>query len=338
MKPVAVIILNWNGAELLDEYLPSVIRHTPSDISEVIVADNGSTDSSMELLAAKYPHVRVLRFDNNYGFAEGYNRAIAMTRARYTVLLNSDVEVHDDWLSPLFRYMESHPECGALQPKIRSIRHPEMFEYAGAAGGLLDRDGYPYCRGRMLDTVESDHGQYDDPRSVMWASGAALMVDSELYLHLGGLDPAFFAHMEEIDLCWRIQLAGRTVAVEPASTVYHLGGASLAMGHPRKTYLNFRNSLLMLYKCLPESDRARFLIRRRLLDTLPFIKYLLTGRWSHAKAVLKAHRDFRRMRGSLSMPVPAPEVNLLKKSADGRRSLLWQYMIRRRRRYSELKS
>lgn len=337
MKPVAVIILNWNGAGLLDKYLPSVIRHTPADIAEVIVADNGSTDSSIELLQSKYPAVRILPFDKNYGFAEGYNRAIAMTRAQYTVLLNSDVEVHDDWLTPLYRYMREHPECGAVQPKIRSLRHPDMFEYAGASGGFLDRDGYPYCRGRMLDTVEPDCGQYDDARNVMWASGAALMVDSDLYMRLGGLDPDFFAHMEEIDLCWRIQLAGRTVVVEPAATVYHLGGASLAMGNPRKTYLNFRNSLLMIHKCLPKAERKKFLLRRRLLDTLPFIKFMLTGQFGHAMSVLKAHRDFRHMRRTITMPDPAPEINLLKESPDGRRSLLWQYMVRHRHRYSELK-
>ena len=205
---VAVIILNWNGARFLREYLPSVVRHTPSDIADVIVADNGSTDGSLEVLRDEFPQVKRIEFSENHGFAEGYNLAVGRVRAdyKYTVLLNSDVKVDDDWLTPMWRFMESHPEAGALQPKLLSLITPTEFEYAGAMGGFLDRNGYPYCRGRIFDTVETDKGQYDTPMEVMWASGAALMVDNELYLRLGGLDREFFAHMEEIDLCWRCLL------------------------------------------------------------------------------------------------------------------------------------
>lgn len=208
-KPVAVIILNWNGKSMLSRFLPEVVRTTDPAIADVIVADNGSDDGSMQLLEEKFPSVKVIRFDRNYGFAEGYNRAIALTRYRYTVLLNSDVATTERWVNILYDYMESHPATGAIQPKILSVEQPDSFEYAGASGGYLDCNGYPYCRGRLFDTVESDIGQYDNVAEIFWASGAALMVRSDLYIKVGGLDADFFAHMEEIDLCWRIRLAGQ---------------------------------------------------------------------------------------------------------------------------------
>lgn len=335
-QPVAVIILNYNGERLLPEYLPSVIRHTPSSIGRVIVADNCSSDSSVDIIKRDFPEVDLIQLDRNYGFAEGYNRVIRQVNARYTVLLNSDVAVKDDWLTPLYDYMCCHPDCGALQPKIHSVSDPGRFEYAGACGGFLDRDGYPYCRGRILDSVEHDCGQYDTPREVMWASGAAMMVNTRLYLKLGGLDPSFFAHMEEIDLCWRMRLAGFKVAVQPEATVFHLGGGTLAATNPRKVYLNFRNSLLMLHKNLPCGKvRNRFLLRRRLLDTLALGQYLLTGKWGFAGSILKAHRDYLKMRSSLSIP-EAVDRNLLPETPEGRVSILWQGVIRGRRRYSEL--
>ncbi|MDE5634981.1 MAG: glycosyltransferase family 2 protein, partial [Muribaculaceae bacterium] len=203
MPDIAVIILNWNGEKLLGEFLPSVIANTPGDIATVIVADNGSTDGSLRLLAERFPRVQVLRLDRNYGFAGGYNRAIRATQYRYTLLLNSDVMTPPGWLGPLHRWMLEHPEAGAVMPKIRSYLHPEMFEYAGAAGGYLDRNGYPYCRGRIFNRIERDNGQYDTPATVFWATGAAMLVDTKAYLAVGGLDEDFFAHMEEIDLCWR---------------------------------------------------------------------------------------------------------------------------------------
>lgn len=327
MKKIAVIILNWNGAKLLCEFLPSVVANTDAGLADVIVADNGSTDESLAVLREEFPGVKVLAFDNNYGFAEGYNRAIAATRYPLTLLLNSDVEVPPGWLEPLAAYMDEHPECGACQPKILSYRDKGSFEYAGAAGGLLDRDGYPYCRGRIFDTTEADRGQYDAPMKVMWASGAALLTRSDLYERVGGLDKEFFAHMEEIDLCWRIQLAGYTVDAVPASRVYHLGGGSLPASNPRKTYLNFRNNLLLLHKNIPRRDLFGTLLRRRLLDTLAWFKFMASLDFANARAILKAHRDFRRMR---RLYTTHPDRNLLREPLQRRNIILSYYLLRRK--------
>lgn len=333
-KPVAVIILNWNGEKLLEEFLPKVIATTPTDIADVIVADNGSTDGSLSLLREKFPTVKPLVFEQNLGFAEGYNKAIEQTGYRYTVLLNSDVATADGWLRPLYDYMESHPSTGACQPKIRSYREPELFEYAGAAGGFIDRNGYPYCRGRLLSTVEKDEGQYDSVTPIFWATGAALMVRSDLYLRAGGLDKDFFAHMEEIDLCWRILLMGYEIVAIPQGVVYHLGGGSLPASNPRKTYLNFRNNLLLLHKNLPRESRRATLLRRRLLDTIAFMKFALTLDWGNAKAILKAHNDFRRMRRKYPTMV---DRNLLRERSDCRLNLLTAYYLRGIRRFSQIK-
>lgn len=327
---VAVIILNWNGAAMLEKYLPTIVEHTPKQLADVIVADNGSTDGSLDLLESRFPQVKVLKFETNNGFAGGYNLAIEQTRYRYTVLLNSDVEVKDDWLTPLWLYMTTHPEVGAVQPKIRSLRHPELFEYAGAAGGFIDHNGYPYCRGRIFDTVETDNGQYDETIEIFWATGAALMVDTKLYLDLGGLDKEFFAHMEEIDLCWRIHLAGKQIAVVPQGVVYHLGGGSLPAENPRKTYLNFRNSLLMLHKNLPDSSRNRRLLKRRLLDTIAWCKFVATFDFGNAAAIWRAHRDFAKMRKSYTTH---PEVDLLESFPGTNRNILVDYYLKGHKKY-----
>lgn len=331
---VAVIILNWNGSKLLREFLPSVLRYTPSNIGRVIVADNGSSDDSLKVLAEEFPQAEVLRFDTNYGFAEGYNRAIAHYAKEYplAVLLNSDVAVDSDWLTPLVSYMDSHPRTGALQPKILSYREPGKFEYAGACGGFIDRNGFPYCRGRIFGTVEEDKGQYDTAMPVFWATGAALMVRTDAYLAAGGLDAKFFAHMEEIDLCWRMHLQGYEVAVEPASHVYHLGGGSLDMKNPRKTYLNFRNNLLMLHKNLPERRDGRFLIKRRLLDTIAWAKYVATFDWKNAGAIIRAHRDFARMRKDYTRH---PDRDLLN-TAEKRPNIITAYYLRGRKTWDRL--
>lgn len=328
---VAVIILNWNGEKFLRSYLPSVVAHTPTEIADVIVADNGSTDGSLALLEKEFPAVKTIRFSENHGFAEGYNLAIkeVAPHYKYSVLLNSDVEVKDDWLTPLFSFMESHPDAGGVQPKIMSLTEPDKFEYAGASGGFLDRHGYPYCRGRIFGTVETDHGQYDTPLQVDWASGAALMVDNNLYLAVGGLDKAFFAHMEEIDLCWRMRLAGRQLWVVPDGRVYHLGGGSLPASNPKKTYLNFRNNLLMLHKNLPRRGRGRRLVWRRLLDTLAWAKFVASLDFANARAVVSAHRDFARMRKAYDTD---PQADLLRERPD----ILVAYYLRRRSRYSDL--
>lgn len=296
-KKLSVIILNWNGSRLLREFLPSVAANTVGPEVEVIVADNGSTDDSVKVMEDEFPGIRVLRFEENLGFSGAYNRAISEVESEFAVLLNSDVETPEGWWQPLLAFMESHPDVGACQPKILSYRNKDMFEYAGAAGGLLDRYGYPYCRGRLFDRIERDDRQYDSgPAEIAWASGAALTVRRDVYMSAGGLDELFFAHMEEIDLCCRIHNLGYKVCVVPASRVFHLGGASLAQGNPKKTYLNFRNNLLLLYKNLPEKKGRNVLFKRRLMDTLAFFMYVAKIDLKNAAAILKAHSDFRKMR------------------------------------------
>lgn len=328
MKKLAIIILNWNGIDLLRRLIPTVATHSISEDSDLIVADNGSSDDSCAWLAANHPEVKLLRFDENLGFAAGYNRAIADTRYPFTILLNSDVETTPDWWRPMLRYMEEHPDTGALQPKIHSFYNRDDFEYAGAAGGFLDNLGYPYCRGRVFDKVETDRGQYDgEAIDVAWASGAALMVRTEAYLSLDGLDPDFFAHMEEIDLCCRMIGAGWKVRAITDSIVYHMGGASLPKENPKKTYLNFRNNLLLLHKNLPVKRRRRILLLRRMADTLAFLMYVATGAWGDAKAVLRAHGDFRKMRKKYTS---APATDYMRDIPGARRSIIIDHYLLRK--------
>lgn len=332
MKKLAVIILNWNGRHLLERFLPGVVADTqgPDSDAEVVVADNGSTDDSLPWLAEHFPDVRVIALDKNYGFAEGYNRAIEHVEHPYVCLLNDDVETTPGWWQPLLAFLETNPDVGAVQPKIRSLRQRDCFEYAGAAGGYIDNLGYPFCRGRLFDSIEKDEGQYDGPAAeVAWASGACLMTPRKVYTDLGGLDPKFFAHMEEIDLCVRARMRGMRVCALSDSIVYHLGGASLAQGNPQKTYLNFRNNLLLLHKNLPKSRSRGLLIRRRLADTLAFGMFLIKGDLKNAKAVLRAHRDFRRMRRNY----PAPECADIFPHLPGTgRSAIWARHVKRQKR------
>ncbi len=279
---------------MLRTYLPSVVSYTDIEGCEVIVADNGSTDCSLEVLSKEFPTVKTIVLDKNYGFAEGYNRAIARVESDYIVLLNSDVEVTDGWLSPLLDYMDAHPEVAAVQPKIRSWRNKSFFEHAGAAGGFVNALGYPYCRGRVLWHVEEDKGQYDSITDVDWTSGACMCVRTKVYKDCGGLDASFFAHMEEIDLCWRMRNAGWRLVCIPSAVVYHLGGGSLAYESPRKTYLNHRNNLLMIYKNKQHPWGVLFI--RFFLDYTAAFLYLLQGRPAACKAVYEARRDYRRMR------------------------------------------
>lgn len=331
LPPVAVIILNWNGAALLRRFLPAVTANTDPALGRVIVADNGSTDDSLRVLADEFPGVEVMAFDTNYGFAEGYNRAIAATRYPYTVLLNSDVAPEPGWLGPLYDMMQADPTIGAVQPKVLSCDEPEKFEYAGACGGYLDRNGFPYCRGRIFGTCEADRGQYDTPAEVFWASGAALMVRSDVYLNTGGLDTRFFAHMEEIDLCWRMRTAGYRVMVQPAAAIRHLGGGSLPASNPRKTYLNFRNNLLMLYKNLPQAVRGRRLLRRKLLDGVAALKFALTLSFGNVAAVWRAHRDFGRMKADYTDLPDTPADALT-----GCPNILVNYYLRGRKTFDRL--
>jgi GT2 family glycosyltransferase len=281
---------------MLRQFLPSVVRYSYADDVEICVADNGSTDNSISLVEEEFPDVRVIDLKQNYGFAEGYNRALQEVDARYVVLLNSDVEVTEGWLSPLTAYMDAHPEMAACQPKLLSWRNRTEFEYAGAAGGFIDRYGYPFCRGRIFGDVESDNGQYNNVCRVFWATGAALFIRLDDYRAVGGLDSTFFAHMEEIDLCWRLKSRGRELVCVPQSVVYHVGGATLSKENPRKTYLNFRNNLLMLYKNLPESELRSVMAVRRLLDYVALARFAVAFDLQNAKAVWRARRDFARMK------------------------------------------
>lgn len=297
---VAIVILNWNGAKMLRRYLPEVVRSAAAfgggatgDSAFVVVADNGSTDDSLTILKNEFPQVRTIRFFRNWGFTGGYNRALEQIDADYYILLNDDVAVEKGWIDPLFEFMEETPEAGACQPKVISDTDHSSFEYAGACGGFIDRYGYPFCRGRILSNIEKDNGQYDEPIETFWASGACLMIRSSLFHHLGGFDDNFFAHMEEIDLCWRAKLLGYQIWCVPQSKVYHLGGGTLPNNSPRKLYLNYRNNLLMLHKNLPESIRDSRIRIRLFLDAISATIYLLTGRFSYFKAVCKAHKEFR---------------------------------------------
>lgn len=287
----AVIILNYNGADLLKHYLPSVVSSVKGD-AEVIVADNGSTDDSLRVMKESFPDVRTLAFKKNYGFAEGYNKAINEIESEYVVLLNSDVETPAGWLEPLIEYMDGHPKCAALQPKVISDKRRTHFEYAGAAGGFIDRYGYPFCRGRVLDNVEEDHGQYDTPIEIFWATGACLVIDRELYQYVGGLDSRFFAHQEEIDLCWRLKSLGYSIQCIPSSTVYHLGGGSLGYESPRKTYLNFRNNQILLYKNVLPCRYWWVVTVRFFLDIAAALHLAIQGKGDNSKAVFQAWRDF----------------------------------------------
>ena len=327
MKELAVIILNWNGRKLLEQFLPVASRYSITEDADLIVADNGSTDDSVEWVKAHHPEVKVLSFSENYGFAEGYNKAIKQTQYKYTILLNSDVEVTEDWTRPLLDFMRRNSDVGALQPKIRSWKERIKFEYAGAAGGYLDKLGYPYCRGRLFDSIEEDHGQYDGKVvDVCWASGAALMVRTDIYLKVGGLDARFFAHMEEIDLCCRIHGAGYRVVTMPDAMVFHVGGASLAQGNPKKTYLNFRNNLLLLHKNMPIKEGRKKLFIRRLYDTLAWGMFMLKFDFKNANAVLKAHNDFRKMK---KLYTEHPDKNVLASLPGAERNIIIDYYLKR---------
>lgn len=327
MKDLAVIILNWNGRKLLEQFLPIASRYSITEDADLIVADNGSTDDSVEWIKTHHPEVKVLSFGENYGFAEGYNRAIEQTQYKYTILLNSDVEVTEGWTLPLLDFMRRNSAVGALQPKIRSWKERSKFEYAGAAGGYLDKLGYPYCRGRLFDSIEEDRGQYDGKVvDVCWASGAALMVRTDIYLKVGGLDARFFAHMEEIDLCCRIHGAGYRVVTVPDAMVFHVGGASLAQGNPKKTYLNFRNNLLLLYKNMPIKEGRKKLFIRRLYDTLAWGMFMLKFDFKNANAVLKAHNDFRKMKKCYTVH---PDKNVLANLPGAERNIIIDYYLKR---------
>jgi GT2 family glycosyltransferase len=338
VKQIGIVILNWNGKLLLEQFLPSVFTHTDLTSADIIVADNGSTDNSLEFLENHYPDVRSIAFDKNYGFAGGYNKALFSLEYDYVVLLNSDVEVSPNWLKQAIDYLEATPDVVALQPKLRSFRNKLFFEYAGAAGGFLDMYGYPFCRGRILTKMEKDSGQYDKPVDVFWGSGACLIIRLNEFKKAGGFDEFFFAHQEEIDLCWRLRARGKRIVCLPSSVVYHLGGATLEKEHPRKTYLNFRNNLLMLYKNLPEKYYNKVMLCRFFLDYLAALHLLLKGHPLNAYSVMKARRDFNKQKINYKH---IRKDNLEQTKNDlppeiMRKSLLWKYYINRYKTYQKL--
>lgn len=335
---VAIVILNWNGQSMLSQYLPTVLDYS-RDEARVIVADNASTDGSLAMLQQRFPEVSVIKLDKNYGFAGGYNRALRQVEADYYVLLNSDVEVTHHWLTPLIEFMDYHPECAACQSKILSMADKEVFEYAGASGGFIDRLGYPFCRGRLFGTVERDDGQYDYRTEIFWATGACMMIRSKDYWHVGGLDERFFAHQEEIDLCWRLQLLGRKIFCIPESEVYHVGGGTLPKANARKTYLNFRNNLTMLYKNLPDDELKSVMRLRWLLDHLAACKALFMDRnWSECKAILKGRHDYHRWKSDFTSERERIQASAIVQNPSERKkySLLWQYYIKGTRAYKDL--
>lgn len=338
MEKIAIVILNWNGAQMMRRFLPSVLKYS-SDDSTVYVADNASTDDSVQMLKEQFPECKLILLDKNWGFAEGYNKALAQIDAEYYLLLNSDIEVTQDWLKPMLRYMDEHQEVAACQPKLLSEANREMFEYAGASGGFLDRFGYPFCRGRVFETVEEDRGQYDSAADVLWATGAALFVRARIYKEVGGLDSRFFAHNEEIDLCWRMRIMGYRIVCLPESHIYHVGGGTLPKGNPMKTYLNFRNNLTMLYKCLPGDELKSVMRWRCLLDYVAAFEMLILKRnIGDFKAVLRARRDFKRWRKDFEEDRKRIQASRKEKKIPEQRSysLLWQYYVKGRKRFSDL--
>ena len=336
----SIVILNWNGAQMLRRFLPTVLSNTPKETAEIIVADNGSTDNSLEVLASEFPEVRVIALDKNYGFAEGYNQALRRVGDNhgYYLLLNSDVETPEAWIQPLVQYMEDHADVAACQPKLRAEHTPTHFEYAGGAGGYIDYLGYPFCRGRVFGVVEPDLGQYDDVADVFWATGAALMIRAKVYWEVGGLDGRFFAHQEEIDLCWRLRARGYRIVCVPQSVVYHVGGGTLPKENPRKTFLNFRNNLLLLYKNLPEHSLRKTMFIRFWLDALASFVFLAKGEVRSFLAVWQARCAFRKMKKDF---VADRAANLEAAVVDRipgllSSSLLLEYYLRRKKFFSEL--
>jgi len=335
--PIAVAVLNWNGRALLEKYMPSVVAHSAPH--PVYVIDNASTDDSLDYLASAFPTVQIIQTGDNLGYAGGYNKGLESISESFAVLLNSDVRTTPGWLNPIEEHFKEHPDCAALQPKILWDRSPDTFEYAGAAGGYMDSLGYPFCRGRLLNELEKDIGQYNDARPVFWATGACLAVRTDLFKQLGGLDPMLFAHMEEIDLCWRMQRAGYSVWVQPESTVYHLGGATLSANSPHKTYLNFRNNLIMIVKNMPHFSAMGLIFIRLLLDGLAGIKFILEGKPLHTWAIVRAHfgfyARFTRVQRARATHAKYGFKAMHELNGTYAGSMVWQFYVRSKKRFSD---
>ena len=340
MAKVAIVILNWNGQKMLAKFLPNVIEYSRQD-AEIWVADNSSSDGSMHLLETQFPQVKTIVLEQNFGFAEGYNRALRQIEADYYVLLNSDVEVSHHWLTPLIEFMDSHPQVAACQPKLLAEYDKDSFEYAGACGGFLDKYGYPFCRGRIFGTVERDNGQYDYQQEILWATGACMMIRSADYWKAGGLDGRFFAHNEEIDLCWRLRLMGRKIYCIPESEVYHVGGGTLPKSNPMKTFLNFRNNLTMLYKNLSDRELSHVMRARWFLDYLAAFEMLLLQRnWGDFKAVFKARKAFKEWCSSFDEERKRIQAQRVEEEIPQifQTSILWQYYAKGVKNFKDLKT
>ena len=338
MKSIAIVILNWNGKKLLEQFLQSVIENSNHPGAEVIVADNASTDDSVQFLQKEFPDIKIIQLEKNYGFAGGYNRALSQIDSDYYLLLNSDVLPEKNWIHALYSQLNDDDSLAVLMPKIRSYKNQNMFEYAGAAGGFIDKYGYPFCRGRIFDSTEQDFDQYNQSSEVFWASGASFLINAKLYKEFGGLDESFFAHMEEIDLCWRLKNRGYKIKYIPESIVYHVGGASLNQSHPYKTYLNFRNNLFLLFKNLPSGNFCITLFLRLLLDGIAAIKFIFSFEFGFFLAVLKSHFSFYK---NLPRLVKQRKELLLTREVDNHpemynKSIVYDYFIKGKKRFSEL--
>jgi GT2 family glycosyltransferase len=336
MASATIVILNYNGKKYLEKFLPGILK--TNNNYPVVIGDNASTDNSRAFLRAQYPEVKLIEFDKNYGYCGGYNRLIAQIETDLVVIMNSDVSTSSNWLTPLINFLENHPETAAVQPKILAETNPEYFEYAGASGGYLDKFGYPFCRGRVFNHIEKDTGQYDEVKEIFWATGACFVVRRKVFLEAGGFDDEFFAHMEEIDLCWRMQRLGHMLFVVPSSTVYHVGGGTLAYDNPLKTYLNYRNGLNLLIKNLPKSTLWLTVSTRVIFDWLSIGYYLVQGKFRLALAVCRAHWNVLlnitqtlNQRKKFNTEHPGSNVPELPKLI-----LIWHYFVKRKVTYKEL--
>jgi len=330
---VAVVILNWNGKELLERFLPSVIAFS-QNAADIIIADNNSSDNSIAFLKDTYPHLRIIQNEKNLGFAQGYNEALKHVEADYYVLLNSDIEVSPKWIEGIIDLMKADDSIAACQPKILSFRNKKEFEYAGAAGGFIDKLGYPFCRGRIFSTVEKDHNQYDDVKEIFWATGACLFVKADIFHELGGFDEDFFAHMEEIDLCWRLKNAGHRIFYYPKATVYHVGGATLNKMSPQKTYLNFRNNLSLIYKNATDDKLKSILFKRAILDFVAAVTFISSGGFSHFHAVIKAYIAF--YKSLKQIKAKRKSINQIPVSGVFNKSIVKQYYLLGKKYFNQL--
>jgi GT2 family glycosyltransferase len=348
-KTTAIILLNYNGLAHLENYLPDLVQYTPKAGTQIWIVDNNSTDLSIDWIQETYPEIFTMELKENYGYAGGYNRALEKIDADYFVILNNDVRVTKNWLPPLIQRLESHPDIASVQPKIKSERSPDKFEYAGAAGGEIDKWGYPFCRGRIFDTIEVDEGQYEEPEPIFWSSGAAMIIKSDLFLRAGGFDPSFFAHQEEIDLSWRLLRAGYRVFYEPKSEVFHLGGGTLSYNAPHKVYLNFRNNLTTLIKNEPSAKCFWLLPLRFFLDTIAALKFLFDKNTQAAKSVFRAYGFIIVNMSHIlaKRKLSAARVRKIRSSKNNKsrvgysrfnKSIVFQYFIRNKKTFRQLQN